>query len=259
MKHAISHGCTNITTFSDRYKGVVFLLTLGTLGGLAPHQAIAALIYSNDFSVGAGSEWSNPTTAVANGEHFLGASASGFGNGSNILTLSGLPAHTDVTVNFDLYIIQTWDGNGPQGGGPDNWQLTANGVNLLFTNFANYTQGNTQTYPNQLTPFGSGGAFAPRTDAFDNGHLGFGTGDGGDATYRFTITYADTSPNIAFAFTSFQNQAPGDEGWGLDNVRVSVTSTTTVPEPASVTLLAVGLAGLGCVRRGRKETSRVAR
>ncbi|CAK0748295.1 exported hypothetical protein [Gammaproteobacteria bacterium] len=179
-------------------------------------------IYSNDFSAGADSRWSDPRTATANGESFLGASAYGFGAGSNTLTLTNLPPHTSVTVTFDLYLIQSWDGNGQDGGGPDNWQLTADGNTLLLTNFANWVGSNTQAYPNQLPPYGPGGSFLPRTRAFENGHLGFGTGSSGDSTYRLTYTFAHTAATLALTFTGQENQSPGDEGWGLDNVRVSI-------------------------------------
>lgn len=241
-------------TFTHKLSLLAMGGLFGTLGCLIPHSANALLIYSNDFSSSAGSEWSYPLIATANGEKFLGASAFGFGNGTVTLTLAGLPTHTDLTVGFDLYIIQSLDGNGPSGGGPDNWQLTADGTNLLFTNFANFTDGNIQVYPNQLSPFGSEGAFAPRTGAFENGHLGFGIGDFGDSTYRLSFTFAHTAPSIALAFTSFQNQLLDDEGWGLDNVSVNATPTVvppSVPEPASLALLGIGLVGMGVVRRRR--------
>ena len=222
------------------------LLTFGVLS-----QAQAAQVYFNNFSTGAGPEWTNPTTTTSNGEAFLGQSANGFGAGTDTLTLTGLAPHTSVTLDYDLYIIQSWDGNGPAGGGPDNWQTTAGGVNLLFTNFANFTGfGNTQAYTNQLPPFGPGGTFAPRTGASAAGHLGFGTGDFGDATYHFSHTFSNAASSLAFAFTSFQNQAPGDEGWGLDNVRVTINGTpAAVPEPASLALLLAGMVGLGLTRR----------
>lgn len=93
----------------------------------------ATIVYSNDFGAGAGSEWSTPSTAAANGEAFLGASATGFGSGSNTLSLSNLPVHTNMTLNFDLYIINSWDGNGGYGSNADNWQLSADGSALLFS------------------------------------------------------------------------------------------------------------------------------
>nr|VFJ65841.1 MAG: hypothetical protein BECKDK2373C_GA0170839_11365 [Candidatus Kentron sp. DK] len=182
------------------------------------------VFYSNDFSAGAGAEWTNPTISTANGESFLAAASYGSGNGTNSLRLSGLPEHTKVTVAFDLYIIQSWDGNG---GGADNWQLTVGETGaeqpffLLFTNFTNNTA-TTQAYPNQLPPYGDGGSFAPRTGAFENGHLDFGTGSWGDATYRFSFTFDHSASDIFLNFTGLQNQAASDEGWGLDNVKVSV-------------------------------------
>ena len=229
-------------------------LALAALFVLAATTARAQLIYSNDFSTSAGAEWTNSTISTSNGEKFLATSANGSGNGTNTLTLTGLPSHSSVTVGFDLYIIQSWDGNGPQGGGVDGWGLTENGNSLLNTTFANFTGGNTQDFVSQANP--NGGPAAPRTGQFDSNHLGYGTGDFGDATYRFLYTFNDPSSTLALAFTSFQNQGPGDEGWGLDNVTVSVTPTATdaTPEPGSVALLTgLGAAGFALRRRFRKS------
>jgi hypothetical protein len=234
-----------------------FVASLALVACATLHVRADTIVYSNDFTGGAGAEWSNPSTVISNGEAFLGANqagavALGFGNGTDRLTLNGLPAHTGVTVNFDLYIIESWDGNGPNGGGQDNWQLAENGNNVIFTNFANFTGGNTQSFPNQFPPFGPGGVFAPRTGQFAAGHLGFGTGDFGDATYRFSFTFTDPSSSLSLDFTSLQNQGPGDEGWGLDNVVVSVQGISAVPEPTSMALLGTGALcalGFGWARR----------
>ena len=220
---------------------------------ILPGAAKAQTVYTTDFSSAVGAEWSDNTRATANGETFLGTSANGFGNGTDTLSLSSLPAHSSVTIAFDLYIIQSWDGNGQQGGGEDAWQLGLGGSPVFKTNFANFTGANTQAFPNQVAPFGVGGNFAPRTGAFDNGHLGFGLGDFGDSTYRFSLTFPQSASSLAINFTSLQNQAPGDEGWGLDNVTISVSGgVVAAPEPGALALLAfVGLTAL-VGRRFRK-------
>jgi hypothetical protein len=192
-------------------------------------------VYSNDFSTSAGAEWTDSTIATSNGEKFLGTSAYGFGAGSNTLTLNNLPTHTAVTVDFDLYIIQSWDGNGENGWGPDNWQLTADGNNLLLTNFS-HCSGQTQAYPDQLSPYGTGGSFAPYAGTFAVNHLGFGTGCWGDSTYRLSYTFNHTAASVVLKFKGMENQAPGDEGWGLDNVKVSVT-----PPPVTLPVVSTNL------------------
>jgi hypothetical protein len=217
------------TQIDRQHKAWLRLLAIGLIGFFLTPVAFAAVVYSNSFSVSAGVEWSDTTTTTVNGEDFLADGVHGSGAGTNTLTLSSLPAHDSVTVSFDLYIIESWDGNGQEGGGVDNWQLKADGTNVLFTNFANFTGANTQAYPNQVSPYGPGGAFAPRTGAFANGHLGYGTGDFGDATYRFSFTFPHSASNIVLDFTSLQNQTPGDEGWGLDNVVVSANSVAPAP------------------------------
>ena len=179
-----------------------------------------AVVYFNDFSAGAGTEWTNPTTSKANGESFLAAASHGSGRGTNSLTLSGLPTHTKVTVEFDLYIINSWDGNDGGGVGPDNWRLTVDGnQNLLYTSFATHNP-RTQAYPSQLPPFGNGASNPYGTGSTERGHLG--SGGYGDWTYRLSFTFNHSASNISLNFTSLQNQAPGDEGWGLDNVKVSL-------------------------------------
>jgi hypothetical protein len=238
-----------VASFATRAVGMFVML--GVIFGLTASTAVAnVIVYSNDFTTSAGSEWSNNTIAISNGEHFLGQSIYGFGYGTDTLTLNGLAAHDQVTVSFDLYIIQSWDGNGPNGGGADNWRLDQNGSNLLLTSFANYGGGNTQSY-SAATPNGLGNSNAPRSGESDAGHLGFGTGDFGDATYHFNFTFASSASNLALAFTSLQNQSPGDEGWGLDNVSVSIHPTSAVPEPSSFALLGIGGIGLaiGVYRR----------
>jgi hypothetical protein len=92
-------------------------------------------------------EWSNDTRELtpAGGRVFLGR----FGNETVSLLLSGLPAHSEVTVSFDLFIIDTWDGNSEEPGiGPDIWDLSVTGgPTLLHTTFSNFDPDQNQAYP----------------------------------------------------------------------------------------------------------------
>ncbi|CAK0763968.1 hypothetical protein CCP3SC15_3040001 [Gammaproteobacteria bacterium] len=221
-------GLTNGTTYFFKI-AAVNAAGNGTLSNEASATPSAtalaqAVIYQNDFSVAAGSEWSDPTRATSNGEWFLGTSACGFGPGSDTLSLNNLPSHTEVRVDFDLYIIGSMDGVGY-----DNWQLTADGNNLLLTSFANYSAGQIQDYPNQLPPYGTGGRFPWRTGAFEIGHVTGSDSGWGDSTYRLSYTFSHVASTLGLQFTGMQNESACNEGWGLDNVRVTVFNPTAPP------------------------------
>lgn len=208
------------------------IVTIGLLQLAYASNASAQVAYTNNFEGAVGSEWTDSTTALSNGENFLAPAAVGAPAGTNTLSLTGLSTHTSVTVTFDLYIIQSMDGNGPQGGGADNWELTADGGVVFRSNFANFEGGNTQAYPAQLPPIGAGASNPPRTGQIAADHLGFGTGEFGDATYRISVTFPHTGATLNLGFTSAQNQPTSDEGWGLDNVVVSLDaggSSTAIP------------------------------
>jgi hypothetical protein len=117
----------------------------------------------NDFESGAGSEWDNRTAEVTptGARSFLGR----FGNQTVTLNLTNLPSHNEVLLSFDLFVIQSWDGNDAIAGrGPDIWGVSVvNGPNLACTTFATH-QGPTQpgyqaypeNYPNGKHPVNTG-------------------------------------------------------------------------------------------------------
>ncbi|OPY13333.1 MAG: hypothetical protein A4E66_00815 [Syntrophus sp. PtaB.Bin001] len=220
--------------------------------------ARAGIVYFNDFSSTPGAEWSSTSTRASNGESYLASTSGyGFGNGTVTLTLTGLTVGASATIDFDLYVIGSWDGNGVPGNNPsypdwarpDNWGVTVNGITQIYTNFVHYTyNGQTQAYPSMLAPLGSGGSNPARTGATATDHLGYGTGYYGDTTYHFSIPVGNlTSSTLTVAFTSYQTEGYSNEGWGLDNVKV--TSSVPTPIPASLLLFAPGLLGLATFRR----------
>ena len=84
-----------------------------------PAASADVVVYSNDFTAGAGSEWSNNSTAVSNGEHFFATERQRFRGRYRHADPDRPLADYQVTVSFDLDIIQSMDGNGPKGGGPE--------------------------------------------------------------------------------------------------------------------------------------------
>jgi len=187
-------------------------------------------VYRDDFEGGAGSEWSRPITdTTPSGRTFLGQ----FGAEDVNLTLTDLPAHSQVTVAFDLYVIRSWDGNEtevPVGSeamvdpdasgniGPDIWELAvAGGEALLHTTFNNWDTLR-QAYPDDY-PLGD---YPSRTGAAENNSLGYEFSSPQDAVYRLRFTFDHTDDDLALDFAALGLQAIDDESWGLDNVRVTL-------------------------------------
>jgi hypothetical protein len=140
------------------------------------------------------------------------------------LSLNDLPAHSSMTLSFDLYVLKSWDGDSPTVG-PDQWSVAVKGEPpLLETTFSNNPktayEGSFQSYPTR----GS----APQTGATAVNTMGYGFWFG-DATYHLAFTFPHMGRSAVVTFSSSlyegkSEQARGtrDESWGLDNVRVTV-------------------------------------
>ncbi|WP_217359757.1 dockerin type I domain-containing protein, partial [Dolichospermum sp. UHCC 0352] len=101
--------------------------------------------YSNDFESDSVTGWSSSTrsTTPVGSRNFLGE----FGNDTVSLALNDVALNGSVTVEFDLFIINSWDGNGSFAAGPDEFTVnTSDGQTLLNTTFAKYP-GQLQSYP----------------------------------------------------------------------------------------------------------------
>ncbi|HBE21557.1 MAG TPA: hypothetical protein DEG17_00865 [Cyanobacteria bacterium UBA11149] len=205
------------------------------------------LVYSNDFEGTVGSEWSKTSTEMTpkGGRNFLGR----FASEAVSLKLDNLTPHTDVSVSFDLFIIQSWDGNNTIYGS-DIWELSvANGTTLLSTTFTN-NPAFTQSYPNAF----SSGDNPARSGADENNTLGY-INYYGDSVYNLSFIFPHVDDSLELIFSgsklNFAGLTQDSERWGLDNVKLSVTpaisigSTKIVPIPEPDTIL--GLATCGVV------------
>lgn len=236
-------------------------LVAGLAGLTAGMPASATVVYQNDFQSGAGSEWSQtitentPTPYWFGQRTFLGE----FGNDTVSLSLASLGVHSGVQLDFDLYLIRSWDGS--SGGaalydyGNDIFKVAVQGgPTLLDDTFSNGNPAG-QTYgPAAINP-----AF---TGAAETYSLGFVFNDGiqgfsqvMDSVYRFSFNFAHSDSLLAFDFSGIGLQTLDDESWGLDNVRVSllgIQAPTAVPAPPVLPLLGAGLIGMLWARRSKR-------
>jgi hypothetical protein len=166
-----------------------------------------------------------------------------------ILTLSNLPVHTSLDIDFALAIINTWDGiGGFPNGGNDQFNVLVDGT-LVFSKIFAIQSGTSNYSPPANVVLGVGSYF-----------------DGGiNDDQAFNMAFEPSLHNIAHTASSVRIQwfADGsgwqggtDESWGMDNLSVSISNdTAAVPEPSSLMLLACGFATcvLGPMRLRRKR------
>ncbi len=68
-------------------------------------------------------------------------------------------------------------------------------------------------------------------------------------TTNLTFYFAGLISDSAFATATFGGSAGTGSGFNVDNLTFAVSETPTVPEPTTLALLGVVLAGLGLFRR----------
>lgn len=171
------------------------------------------LVYSNDFEDIVGPEWSikSTDTTPVGGRQFLGQ----FLNDEVALTLNDLPPHESLTLSFDLYVINSWDGSDSPYG-PDIWSVAANSAPLLYTTFSNLDESSSsQAYPGEYPA----DSYLPQTGATEIDTLGYHYF--GNSVYRLTFRVADSSSSLVLAFSAAGLLSLEDESWGLDNVIVA--------------------------------------
>jgi PEP-CTERM motif len=217
---------------------------VAALGIFAATETSAAILYQNDFETGSTAGISGVTsilTAPINSQRFLAPLAAG---ASSTLTVNTLGA-SSVTINFDLYTLNSLDGDGVNlCCGPDFFKLTAGATTLLNQTFSAVI-GWQQSYGGPGSPGGTG------SDPALTGALGYGF-FGPDRTYHLSFTVAAAGPSIAFGFFGNSDQGYPDEGFGIDNIKVTGV-TAGVPEPSTWAMMLLGFAGLGFMARRRAK------
>ncbi len=157
-----------------------------------------------------------PLTNTPTGRRFLGE----LSNGGAKLSVQNVPLEGTVEVEFDVFAINAWDGNGGGDGSQDAWGVRIKGGQELFvTNFAAVGEGRDlrQAYP---APLGKGD-YPAGTAATELNTLGYSfNGEPMDAVYRIKLSFKPTDEAVEIEFYGKNLQADGGQAWGLDNVVV---------------------------------------
>ncbi len=193
-----------------------------------PKEDGPKVIFEDDFDGAWKPVWSQTRTDMTprTKTRFLGP----FWNEQVKLIVEGAPPHKNVTVKFDLYIINSWDGDATIHG-PDGWGLKLeDNLDLIYTTFSNQ-EGGTQKFACKAGEDASTGCFGkvagPAFGAAAINSLGFDSWlKKKDCVYKIKRTFPHERSFLILTF--FGKLAEGDpsyaninnEAWGLDNVRI---------------------------------------
>ncbi len=208
---ANDYSFTAVAKDNDGATSTSAIVKISVTNAVAP-PATNSLIYTNAFSVGGvRNEWSNGSaSSTVDTNKFLGS----FYNETNTLTLTNLAAHANLILEFDLYLLSSWNGNDPKS--PNIFDVRiGNGPVLLHTTFNNGTSALLgQAYPDAYP----GGNHPALTGAIKTNTLGFPP----DSVYHLSYTFPHQASTLVVVFSASGLDGTAGAGWGLDNLQVRI-------------------------------------
>lgn len=225
--HYTHNNTTNFTdsfsfTVSDGYATTAsssFNFSI-TPSNVAPVIDGWTLVSSENFESGA-TGWSDNLT-TSGGTYlskFLGrhSQEAGVQNTYKTYTLSGAESYT--VIEFDMYKIDSWDGEAFKVFVDDSQIISINLINNSFATPVDGTSGAVSYTVQEMTPFLANFAF----------------GTWNEQIFRFTLTVNNSAAaTIKLGFSSTLDQAITDESWGVDNVKVYEVASGGTPAPLGI-------------------------
>ena len=156
-----------------------------------------------------------------------------YNNGGFSLNLNDLPRHHLITVAFDLYIHDSWDGNKLGADGPDIWQMLIDNNTYIDASFSNIEciAGNIcppQSYPlNYPNNYNNPKKGAYQTDLPGVCHLV--NSPNGTTLYKITKTFKHSGNTLLLQcldkLVQTNTSTPKcDESWSVDNIIIKATT-----------------------------------
>jgi hypothetical protein len=178
---------------------------------------------------------STGTSYSAGGAQFTNSqSLPGFGtrylrnatNGTTSFTITGLEAHDQLRLQFDLAFLDSWDRPDDTRWGPDYLFVTMGSTTYQYA---------PTSWPGTLVGTGNYAA----------------NGSWQDSVHRldFLVPHSDGSFTFSIRAGGAGYQGGNDESWGIDNIRLSANA---VPEPATWAMLILGFGLVGSAMRRRR-------
>lgn len=198
---------------------------------LSCHKNVSnvVVVYSNNFETGDLTNIKNGVTTTFNNSTVLG----NYNNDTVTFSLKSLPAHDVITVSFDLYIHDSWDGNKPAPDGPDIWGMFVDNSPYIYTTFSNADCGprqfcSPQSYPlNYPNDYNNPKAGASRADLPGLCSWSFSTH--GTTLYKIVKTFKHSESTLKLQCLDKLIQTNTltpkcDESWSIDNITVKATT-----------------------------------
>ena len=195
------------------------------------------LFFHEDFEQEFSPVWNVSEVLSYNDNSVLGK----FGENDLIIgTFLDLEPHTQLRVEFDLYIIDSWDGNLGGVDGPDQWFFQIDGNELIATTFANnYNVNNNnigQSFPENGTstynPAQTGASMILASSAGpDCCDCGYST-----AVYSISKTINHDLETVSLLFTDGLSQSLCDESWAIDNVKIYLDDQVSCSSSDDITV-----------------------
>jgi hypothetical protein len=187
------------------------------------------LVFSTDFDTTLPAEFDPGVATLTGVQGYAGLGRPGYQFGGSFLrsptgnlitlTITGLPPHNQISLDFLFAAIDSLDGTGdyPEG---DFFRVTLDGVQFFRESFANATPTEIQSY---VPP--PGGELARRVDLGFSGPGGYYT----DSAYDMSVDprFHNLAHSAGTATFTFIIEGPGiqpldDESWAMDNLMVTV-------------------------------------
>lgn len=182
-------------------------------------------VYTNTFETGNLSNIQNGVISQFDGSTVLGQ----YNNGNFILMVNTLPKHDLVTISFDLYIHDNWEGDKLAPDGPDIWEMLVDGNPYINTTFSNEQCGVGVFCPPQAYPSDYPNSnHNPRAGAYRTdlpGACSQKNSANGTTMYKIEKTFKHSSSALVLECLDKLVQTNTtdpkcDESWSVDNINI---------------------------------------